>query len=190
MNDETEVVVDTTKILEIFEAGMEKGVSEDDIKMKMISAKSVANFKNVTRFFNQFMIDTGRAISREDKAAHVVTACGDGSSLATEEGFGKAVANLAKAAKGVSETAAASLIRAWGKKNEVETFAKPAGAGGTRNPFVTNFHAALIANPKMTEDGLKKVISDLPDEKDRVNPTRWFNQHNAVRKVVNQVAAA
>ena len=177
---------DTTKILEIFNQGMEKEAPEDDIKMKMIGAKSVANFKNVTRFFNQFMIDTGRAITREAKATIVSENC-DGADLADEKGFNEAVKAIAKAATGVTDNSAASLVRAWAKKAEVECFAKPKGTGAVRNPFVTNFHDALVANPKMDEAGLKAVIEAL-EPQNRVNPQRWFNQHNAIRKMVNKIA--
>jgi len=179
---------DLSKVLAIFESGIERGLEEDDIKMKMIGAKSAANFKNVTRIFNQFMIDTGHAISREAKT-EIVEKHTDGADLAAEEGFNEAVKAIAAEATGVSEKSAASLVRSWAKKAEVECFSKPKGSGAIRNPFVTDFHAALIANPKMDENGLKQVIANLEDEKDRVNPTRWFNQHNAIRKMVNQIAA-
>lgn len=190
MVDETateEAKPDLSKVLGIFEVGMEKGMEEDDIKMKMIGAKSAANFKNVTRIFNQFMIDTGHAISREAKT-EIVEAHVDGADLASEEGFNEAVSAIAKEATGVSEKSAASLIRSWAKKAEVECFSKPKGSGAIRNPFVTDFHAALIANPKMDEQGLKDVISSL-EPQNQVNPNRWFNQHNAIRKMVNQIAA-
>lgn len=179
---------DLSKVLGIFEAGIEKGAEEDDIKMKMIGAKSAANFRNVTRIYNQFMIDTGRSISREAKT-EIVAKFTDGADLASEEGFNEAVSGIAKEATGVTEKSAASLVRSWAKKAEVECFSKPKGSGAIRNPFVTNFHAALIENPSMDEQGLKDVISAL-EEQNQVNPTRWFNQHNAIRKMVNQIAAA
>lgn len=177
---------DLSKVLGIFEAGIEKDLEDDDIKMKMIGAKSAANFKNVTRIFNQFMIDTGRTISREAKLK-IVEKHTDGTDLASEEGFDEAVSAIAKEATGVNELSAASLIRSWAKKAEVNVFAK-AKSDGTRNPFINNFHAALIANPNLEEAGLQKVIDDLEDPQHRINPQRWFNQQNAIRKMVNTVA--
>lgn len=174
------------KILDAFNKAIDADKSEDDIKMAMIGAG--ATFKNVTRLYNENLVATGRAMTKEDKATLVeesVTA--KGADLTTEEGFGKVQAAIVKGGTNVSESSAAALIRAYAKKNELECYAKPKGSGAVRNPFVQNFHAALIENPHMDEDGLKAVIADLEPQQ-QVNPTRWFNQHNAIRKMVNKIA--
>lgn len=181
----TEVSADEiNEILNAFNDASDAGKSEDDVKMAMIGAG--ATFKNVTRLFNQYMVDTGKAISREAKA-ELVEKHADGADLADEAGFNEAVASIVSEGTGVSEASASSLIRAWAKKAEVECYAKPKGTGATRNPFVVNFHNALIANPSMDEQGLKDVIAALEPQQ-QVNPTRWFNQHNAIRKMVNKIA--
>jgi len=175
---------EVNEILNAFNQASDGDKSEDDVKMAMIGAG--ATFKNVTRLFNQYMVDTGKAISREAKS-ELVEKHADGADLASEEGFNEAVASVVSEGTGVSEASAASLIRAWAKKAEVECFSKPKGSGAVRNPFVQNFHAALIANPSMDEQGLKDVIAAL-EPQNQVNPTRWFNQHNAIRKMVNKIA--
>ncbi len=174
------------EILDAFNTAIDAGKEEDDIKMAMIGAG--ATFKNVTRLYNDYLVQTGRAMTKEAKAELVegaVTA--KGADLTTEDGFGKVQAAVVKGGTNVSESSAAALIRAFAKKNEMECYAKPKGTGAVRNPFVTNFHEALIANPHMDEDGLKAVIAALEPQQ-QVNPTRWFNQHNAIRRMVNKIA--
>lgn len=173
-----------TKILDAFTASIDADKSEDDVKMSMIGAG--ATFKNVTRLYNDYLVQTGRAMTKEAKSTLVEKSVKE-KNLADEKVFGRVVAKIVEGGTNVTENSAAALVRAWAKKAEVECYAKPKGSGAVRNPFVTNFHAALIANPKMDEDGLKKVIADL-EPQNQVNPTRWFNQHNAIRKMVNQIA--
>lgn len=173
-----------TKILDAFTASIDADKSEDDVKMSMIGAG--ATFKNVTRLYNDYLVQTGRAMTKEAKSTLVEKSVKE-KNLADEKVFGRVVAKIVEGGTNVTENSAAALVRAWAKKAEVECYAKPKGSGAVRNPFVTNFHAALIANPKMDEDGLRKVIADL-EPQNQVNPTRWFNQHNAIRKMVNQIA--
>lgn len=172
-------------IKDAFEAALDAGKDEDDVKMDMI--QSGATFKNVTRLYNKFMIDAGLAMSAADRKA-VVDETLEGRDLSTEEGFDQAVAALVEAVTGSTERSAAALVRSFGKKEDVDVFTKPKGDGGTRNPFVRVFHDALIENPDMDEQGLKDIIASLePDH--QVNPTRWFNQHNNIRKTANAIAS-
>ena len=160
---------------------------EDAIKMDMINAG--ATFKNVARLYSAFRVGAGIDIAPADRKALVEKTL-EGQKFETEEDFGKCVTSLTAAItteKGGSDKSSASLIRAYAKKNDATVYAKPKGEGGSRNPFVTNFHTALIANPQMTEQGLRDIISAL-DEQDRVNPTRWFAQHNNIRKTANKIA--
>jgi hypothetical protein len=161
--------------------GAEKG--EDDTKMDMIQAG--ATFKNVTRLFNAYMIESGLAISATDRKAAVDTTL-EGMDLSTEEGFDAAVTAVISAVMGATERSASALVRAFGKKSDLEVFAKPKTEGGARNPFSTNFHAALVENPSMDEEGLKAIIAALSPEH-QVNPQRWFSMHNNIRKTVNAV---
>ena len=185
MADENTSADEINEILNAFNAAIDADKSEDDIKMAMIGAG--ATFKNVTRLYNDYLVETGRAMTKDAKAALVEKSVKD-KDLSDEKVFGKVVAAIVKGGTNVSESSAAALVRAWAKKAEVECYAKPKGSGAVRNPFVQNFHAALIENPNMDEAGLKKVIADLEPQQ-QVNPTRWFNQHNAIRKMVNQIAA-
>jgi hypothetical protein len=163
--------------------GAEK--DEDAVKMDMIQAG--ATFKNVTRLYNAFMIDAGLAISSADRKTAVDTAL-DGQDLSTEESFDAAVVLVMDAVMGATERSASALVRAFGKKSELEVFAKPKAEGGNRNPFVSVFHAALVENPSMDEQGLKDVIAAL-EPQHQVNPNRWFSQHNNIRKTANAIAA-
>ena len=160
--------------------------SEDDVKMAMIGAG--ASFKNVTRLYNEYLVGAGLAMTKEAKT-EVVESAVDGLDLTSEEGFDAAVAAVVEGGTNITVASASGLVRAWAKKQDpvIECFAKPKGSGAIRNPFVVNFHAALIENPNMDEQGLKDVIAAL-DEKNQVNPTRWFNQHNAIRKMANAIA--
>lgn len=193
MNDTAEILNEeaTTEddsnasILEAFNEGVESEQDEDSIKMLMI--QEGATFKNVTRLYNQFMIDAGLAISKSDRN-QIVDETLEGVDLSTEDAFDAATEALVANVKGATERSAAALVRSFAKKNEVECYKKPAGEGGTRNPFVQVFHEALIENPSMDEDGLKAIIAGL-EEKHQVNPTRWFNQHNNIRKTANAIAA-
>lgn len=168
-----------------FDAAIGQELGEDEVKMSMIQAG--ATFKNVTRLFNQFMIDAGLAISAADRKAAVDSAL-ENRDLSTEEGFDAAVAAVVDAVMGSNERSASALVRSYGKREDLAVFTKPKGEGGTRNPFVQTFHAALIENPKMTEDELKGIIAGL-DEAHQTNPTRWFSQHNNIRKTANAIAA-
>jgi hypothetical protein len=184
---EAEAVVDpNAAILVAFGDAIANEKSEDDVKMAMIGAG--ASFKNVTRLYNEYLVGAGLAMTKEAKA-EVVTAAVDGLDLTEEEGFDAAVAATVEGGTNVTVASAAGLVRAWAKKQDpaVECFAKPKGSGAVRNPFVTDFHTALIANPSMDEQGLKDVIAKQ-DEKNQVNPQRWFNQHNSIRKMVNEIA--
>lgn len=172
------------KILEAFNVAIDDEQSEDDTKMLMI--QNGASFKNVTRLYNKFMIDAGLAMSTADRKAAVEEVL-SGRDLSTEEGFDDAVYALVEAITGSTERSAASLVRSYAKKEDLDVFTKPKVDGGTRNPFVRVFHDALIENPNMDEQGLRDVIASLePDH--QVNPLRWFNQHNNIRKTANAIA--
>lgn len=191
MNEAVEEVTEEVSEVEendlIFEAFNDAaGEEEDDVKLAMIGAG--ATFKNVTRLFNQYMIDSGQAMTKEAKS-DVLDNILTGADLSTEEGLTDAIVSVTTEVTGASDKSAAGMVRQWAKKNDIEFYKKPkgTGSGATRNPFVINFHNALVENPNMTEDGLKDVIADLTPEQ-QVNPTRWFSQHNTIRKMANRIA--
>lgn len=168
-----------------FNEAISEDADEDDIKLAMIQAG--ATFKNVTRLYNQYMIDAGLAISKQDRD-QIVTDTLEGLNFESEEEFDDAVARLEEGIKGCNTRSAANLVRAYAKKNDMECYKKPAGDSGTRNPFVRRFHDALIENPQMTKEQLQEIIDGL-DEHHRTNPQRWFNQHDNIRKTANAIAA-
>jgi len=169
-----------------FDEAVEESKDEDSVKMDMIGAG--ATFKNVTRLYNSYMIDAGLQMSKEEKD-DIVSSTLEGADLDTEDGFNTAVESLVDSLTDATERSAASIIRAFGKKNKLEVYTKPKSSGGSaRNPFVNLFHEALIENPQMTEDDLRELIGGLSEE-NQVNPNRWFNQHNNIRKTANAIAA-
>ena len=139
MNAETQEVaeevaeekVDT--IRPAFDDAIAGDQSEDDVKMAMINAG--ASFKNVTRLYNQYMVDAGLVVSKEEKAEIVEKILSKASKLDEEEGFKKVVTAIAEKASGVNEKSAAALIRAWAKAQDpvIETWKKPKGTGAGRS---------------------------------------------------------
>jgi hypothetical protein len=184
--DKLAVVEDATKadpILDAFTAATAGGKEGDDVKMEMI--KAGAAFKSVTNLFNKFMVDSGKAMSTDQKK-DLLDKNLDDAILDTEDGFKAAVKVIAEKGINVNATSAASLIRAWAKKNEAECWKAPA-AEGTRNPFIPMFHKELIKNPRMTEDQLKGLIAGLEKDEWKVNPTRWITVHNNTRVLANTI---
>lgn len=179
--EETEV--EATPILDAFNAAVEDGKEGDDVKMEMI--KAGAAFKSVTNLFNKFMVSSGKAMSGDQKKELLDASLKD-AELGTEEGFTAAVAVITEKGTNVNKAAASSLIRAWAKKSETECWKAPVSEG-TRNPFIPSFHKALVVNPEMTEDQLKKMIADLEKDEWKVNPTRWITVHNNTRILANTI---
>lgn len=188
MNDQAEEVTSEDKVDQVFigfQEAIDGNKSEDEIKMAMISCG--ATFKNVTRLYNQYMVDAGLVMSKEDRTEAVQSIL-DGIDLDTEEAFDAAVEEVENNVTGSTTKSAAAIVRSWAKKNEIEVYKKPTTEGGNRNPFVSNFHEALIENPNMDKEELQSIIDNLEPEH-RTNPQRWFNQHNGIRKMANRIAA-
>jgi len=182
--EDSEEVEQADPIRETFDAAVSGDSAEDDVKLAMIQAG--ATFSNVTRLYNQYMIDSGLAMSKEDRNS-VMDNILTGKSLDTEETLTDAIVSVVNEVTGVTDKSASAMVRAWAKKNEVECFKRPKGSGAVRNPFVQNFHNALIENPHLTKEELQNIINGLPAEQ-QSNPQRWFTQHDNIRKVVNTIA--
>lgn len=166
MDDEVEA--EDNSIREAFDLAVSEEQAEDDIKMAMIQAG--ATFKNVTRFYNQFMIDGGFAISKDDRN-QIVSDTLEGCDLDSEELFEAAVSALVSDIQGATERSAAALIRSYAKKNELECYTKPKGEAGTRSSFVGDYYSFLIGNPAMTKEEAMAYINgegDHPDTSDNV----------------------
>jgi hypothetical protein len=177
----------TAEIKAAFDSSIANGKEEDDIKMTMIGAG--ASFKNVTRLFNQFMIDAGLAISKEDRDAAVTSAV-TGLAFETEDEFNAAVKAVLESVKGATERSASGLVRAYAKKNELPVFTKPKGAGGGKSGFARKFYDALIANPKMTKEQATAFIQGKDgNEETSENVKRHESHYLGIHEMVLAIAS-
>lgn len=181
-----ETVSDTEiEIREAFDSAVEAGKTEDDVKMAMIGAG--ATFKNVTRMYNQFMIDAGLAISKADRD-EIVQNVLEGRDLSTEEGFDEAVVSLVEQIQGSTERSAASLIRAYAKKNELEVYAKPKGQGAGRPGFAGGYYDFLAKNPGCTEqEATDYVMGENGNEETSENVKKHLSHYLGIWKLVNTI---
>lgn len=173
-------------IREAFNAAVVAGKEEDAIKLDMITAG--ATFKNVTRLFNEFMVDAGLAISKDEKDQKVLEAV-DGLDLSTEEGFDSAVVKLVELLN-TTEKSAAAIVRAYGKKNEVEVFKKAkTSTGEARNGFATKFYQFLIENPTCSKEQAVAFIQGTDGHEETSENTKRHQSHYlAIHRLVNCVA--
>lgn len=190
MNDEVESVVqdeqeDNTKqqIRDAFDEAVGAEKSEDDVKMAMIGAG--ATFKNVTRLYNEFMIDAGLAISREDRNAAVEGAL-SGMDLSTEEGYDEAVAAVIDAVKGANERSAAALVRGYAKKNELEIFKKPKSEGAGRQGFASQFYGWLVEGGATASE--KEANDYIMNPANSQNVHRHLSHYMGIYKLCNAIA--
>lgn len=177
---------DNTKqvIREAFDEAVGAEKHEDDIKMAMIGAG--ATFKNVTRLYNEFMIEAGLAISREDRNQAVEQALG-GLDLSTEEGFDEAVAAIVADVKGATERSAAALVRGYAKKHELEVFKKPKSEGGAgRTGFGAQFYAWLADKGAQADE--KTAEAYIMDPKNSANTHRHCSHYMGIWKLCNTIA--
>ena len=182
---ETEVEDNTAEIRDGFDAAVAADKDEDAIKLDMIS--SGASFKNVTRLYNQFMIDSGLAISKADKAELVEGAL-SGLDFSDEEGFASAVEAIQDAIEGSTDRSAAALVRSYAKKNDLESYSKPKGQGGTRSTFRSEFYAFLRGNPGMTEaEATAYIMGTDGNAETSVNVQKHISVHLGVWGVVNGI---
>lgn len=184
MNEETSAD-EINEILNAFEDAVAAGKSEDEVKMALIGAG--ATFKNVTRLYNQYMIDAGYAISKEEKS-EIVDKILEGKDLADESVFNKAIEAIVKKAAGVTEKSAASLIRSYAKANDLECYRKPKGTGGARVGFRSRFFDALVANPAMSQEDCGEYLRTAEGTSDNV--VKHESVYQGIRELVNKIHAA
>lgn len=170
-----------------FDNAFDAGKEEDDIKLDMIGAG--ATFKNVTRLYNQFMVDGGHAVSKDEKDQILATTL-SGADLSTEEGFNAKVTELMAALSGSTDKSAAALIRAYAKKNGLEVFKKAKGGTGEgKVGFAGKFYEWLIANPTSTVEQATAVIQGTDgNEETTENVKRHQSHYLAIHRLVNRVA--
>jgi hypothetical protein len=180
---EEEEVDTNAEIREAFDVASVDEKGEDDIKMAMIGAG--ATFKNVTRLYNQYMIDAGFAISKADRN-EIVEKTLEGAEFAEENDFASVVSLVVDAVQGATERSAGALIRAYAKKNELDCYTKPKGTGGGGAGFASRFYEFLLGNPD--QEAAKAFIQT--DEKTSDNVKKHEGHYLKIADLVNKAVAA
>lgn len=157
-----------------------QGKDEEEVKMAMLHAG--AKIKAVTRLYNQYMIDSGLLASKEEKDEALDSVCTD-VDLTDEDAFNVAIEQITEKVTGATEASAATMIRAWARRNEVECWKKPAGES-RRSGFRFKFYEELKKNPGMTAAEAKA----LGDEHGSENDKKAFTHYQAIRELVNAVS--
>ena len=172
-------------IQEAFDSAVTNESDEDEIKLQMISAG--ATFKNVTRLYNQYMIDAGLAISKADRN-EIVESTLEGLDFDTEEAFSNAVVRLVDAVKGSNDRSASALVRAYAKKNELEVYVKPKGEASPRAGLTSDLYDFIVENPMQTDEQLTEYVNRTADEKGSANFANHLSSHLGVLKLARRVA--
>lgn len=184
----TEQKVDLEVVIRAaFDAAHAAGKEEDDIKLDMIGAG--ATFKNVTRLFNQFSVDAGLTVSKEEKDQILLDVL-NGADLADEANFNAKVEELMARLSGSTAKSAAALIRAYAKKNGIEAFKKAkGGTGEAKTGFSAKFYDFLVANPGCTVAEATAFIQGTDGHEETTeNVKRHQSHYLAIHRLVNRVA--
>src|SRR6056300_1788059 len=168
------------KVEKAFLDSLEMG--QDQAKLNMLEAG--CPFKSVTRLYNQLSIRYGLINTPEERAKIVNDVCRN-KNLKAKRSFDRAITTIQSRGSGINEKSAASLIRAWCRRNNQDYYVAPPRKK-TRNPFKQKFYQALLDNPMMTEKELKALIRSLP-VRYRKNPTKELPRWNEMRSLVNQI---
>ena len=170
-----------------FDAAHAAGKEEDDIKLDMIGAG--ATFKNVTRLFNQFSVDAGLTVSKEEKDQILLDVL-NGADLADEATFNAKVEELMARLTGSTDKSAAALIRAYAKKNGIEAFKKAkGGTGEAKIGFAAKFYDWLAANPTSTVAEATAFIQGTDGHEETSENTKRHQSHYlAIHRLVNRIA--
>ena len=170
-----------------FDAAHAAGKEEDDIKLDMIGAG--ATFKNVTRLFNQFSVDAGLTVSKEEKDQILLDVL-NGADLADEATFNAKVEELMARLSGSTDKSAAALIRAYAKKNGIEAFKKAkGGTGEAKTGFAAKFYDWLVANPTSTVEQATAFIQGTEGHEETTeNVKRHQSHYLAIHRLVNRIA--
>lgn len=170
-----------------FDAAHAAGKEEDDIKLDMIGAG--ATFKNVTRLFNQFSVDAGLTVSKEEKDQILLDVL-NGADLSDEATFNTKVEELMAHLAGSTDKSAAALIRAYAKKNGIEAFKKAkGGTGEVKTGFAAKFYDFLVANPACTVAEATAFIQGTDGHEETSENTKRHQSHYlAIHRLVNRIA--
>lgn len=181
--EEKELSAEDQEIMDAFVSSAEEGADEDETKMSMCMAG--AKFKNVGRLYNQYMVTYGYSASKEAKAEAVAEAA-DNCDFETEEGFNEGVYHISNNVNGITPESAASLIRAYCKKEEIDVYKKPKGSRGLRSDgFKFKFYKLMRENPATTADELSEFVKSNGSE----NDIRYMSTHQAIRQLCNDIVS-
>jgi len=172
---------ESNPIREAFDIAVDSGKEEDDIKMDMIGAG--AKFKNVTRLFNEFMIEGGYVKSKDERN-EILDKVLTGVEISTAEALDEAIAELAEELD-VSEQSAATSLRQWAKRNDVECYKKPKGSGAGTSGIIVKIHAWILENYGSSEEEFVEFLKEVGTD----NTMRNKNRHIGVLKLAKAVAA-
>lgn len=189
MSETTETPIEEIDTIRMaFDEALESdpALTEDEVKMRMIHGG--ASFKNVTRLYNQYMVDAGLVMSREDREA-LAEKILNGVDLSKEKVFNDRVSEMVEQITGMTERSAMATIRAYGKRNEIDVFTRPKSEGEGRAGFIKRFFNMLRENPQMTEADANSIIQGIDgNEPTSPNVKRNTKRHQAVRQLVNDIA--
>jgi hypothetical protein len=161
-------------------------IDDDQVKLAMLQVG--VPFSSVTRLFNQFMIDAGFALSREERDEMIERIVGGADDIESEEGFNDVVNQLVDEGNGViTERMAGAMVRGYAKKNDLTVYRKqPGGGGGGGGGFRNAFFDMLRANPRMTVEEFDQILATHEKASDNVRNNR--GHYNAIRELVNAVS--
>ena len=186
-DSENETPDEVSQVEQAFIDGLEGDLEEDDIKMAMI--KAGASFKNVNNQFRQFNIKFGYVSSQEEKKSALETVMKSGDvNVSTEDGLKDAIDTVINSLRGYNEAQVSGMIRAYAKKNDIEIFVKPRGAGTRNSGFRYGFYQSLIENPHMTNDEVDGLIDENGSKNDKGNRSHYYNIAKLVSDAVKNAA--
>jgi hypothetical protein len=192
--EQTEQQDADSKIREAFDAAVAANKDEDSIKMSMIQAG--ASFKNVARMYNQFMIDAGLALAKEDRDA-IVSKAVTASDISTEEGYEKAIEAIMEEINEITVRSAGALVRGYAKKNDLTYFVpekEPTGPTGFTKRYLDWIVTTLGTNGELpTQDQAKDCIHgrngfDETSNNTKRNETHFLGYITFAKRLIGSVA--
>lgn len=166
-------------IEEAFNDCVAAGKSEDETMIAMIEAG--ATFKNVRSRYNALMVENGFLDSKSEKN-EIIESTLESVDLSSEEAFDAAVSSLTEKLKGVNEKSAAQSIRTYCRKNEIEYYKKPKGAGAGRSGITSKYHNWLVDKLPVTKEYVAKWIETEGTE----NTKRHAGAYQAMADLANR----
>jgi hypothetical protein len=168
-------------IKQAFVNAIESELDEDGVKMEMIGAG--AKFKNVTRYYNLFMVELGYVKSKKERE-EILDGILNNEDLADEEVLNACSASIQEQVE-VSEKSANAMLRQWAKKHEIEYFKKPKAEPTTRDGLQSKIFSWIVANFEASTDAdLEEFLGTLNSE----NAVKRKGYFTSVLRVAKEVA--